>query len=340
MEAENEGTNDGTQSLVDGCGAGPIRLDMTHLHRRIPALFAPLLLLLPSCAAPAQEAVALAATSALAPIAAPASTHATPALWKVADKDTTIWLFGTIHILPPGIEWYAGPITQAFEASDTLVTEIVDANEPQAAAAIARIALSDPPSNLRDQLTPDVRRAFEDALATMGLPKAALDANDPWYAAVALSTLPLMKDGYGTMNGVEAQLLSRAKARSMPHVGLETPEMQVQLFDSLPHETQVAYLAEVLKSFPNLREEVREMIDTWKAGKADELARLMNEEESDPLLMKVLLVDRNKAWAGWLQERLKQPGTVFVAVGAGHLAGNDSVQAQLAGRQIKVKRVQ
>ncbi|MEW9856831.1 TraB/GumN family protein [Novosphingobium sp. M1R2S20] len=301
--------------------------------RRLTWLFAPFLLLLTSCAAPGQ-------TSAPPAPSTPAVQAATPALWKVADEDTTIWLFGTIHILPAGIDWYAGPVAKAFEASDTLVTEIVEASDPTVTAAVGRIALSDPPRNLREQLPPEVRKAYEQAMNEVGLPAGALDANDPWYAAVALSTLPLIKDGYGTVNGAEALLVSQAKARNMPHIGLETPEAQLKLFDTLPQETQVTYLAEVLETFPDLRTEVRRMISAWKAGEADDLARLMNEEESDPLLMKVLLVDRNKAWASWIHERLQQPGTVFVAVGAGHLAGKQSVQTQLAARQIRAVRVQ
>jgi uncharacterized protein YbaP (TraB family) len=139
------------------------------------------------------------------------------------------------------------------------------------------------------------------------------------------------------MNGAEALLVARAGGKA--HLGLETAEMQLGLFDSLPQETQIKYLREVLDSLPTVKTDVLAMIEAWKAGKADTLARLMNEDESDPALMKVLLVDRNKAWAKWIAERLKQPGTVFMAVGAGHLAGKDSVQAQLATAGIKVTRV-
>ena len=82
------------------------------------------------------------------------------------------------------------------------------------------------------------------------------------------------------------------------------------------------------------------MVDAWKRGDADSLARLMNEEEDEPELMERLLTNRNKAWADWVKARLDKPGTVFVAVGAGHLAGNGSVQEQLATRGIATTRVQ
>jgi len=306
------------------------------LRRTLPALLSPLLLVL-------TPAPALAGTGAK-PNAAPPppvqqEAKVRPALWKVSDKDTTIWLFGTIHILPAGIKWYEGPVAKAFTKADTLVTEVVESDSPDQVAKVAQIALSNPPSNLRENLPADVRKQYEDTLTKLALPLAAFDANDPWYAAVVLSTLPVIKEGYDPTNGVETLLSAKAKARGLPHLGLETTEQQLGMFDALPIATQGIYLKEVLEGFPKIETDIRAMIDAWKSGKADELARLMNEDESDPLLMKVLLVDRNKAWAQWIAKRLEQPGTVFVAVGAGHLAGRESVQAQLATAGIKAKRV-
>lgn len=305
------------------------------LRRSLLALLSPLVLLAPGAA----FAGTAAKPNAAPPPPVKMEGKAKPALWKVADEDTTIWLFGTIHILPAGIDWYSGPVAKAFESADTLVTEIVEADDPAVAAKVGQIALSSPPRNLREQLPAEVRKDYEAALTKLEMPVSAFDANDPWYAAVVLSTLPVMKEGYDPTHGVETLLTAKAKAKSLPQLGLETTEQQLGLFDTLPAETQVTYLDEVLESFPKIGTEIRAMIDAWKDGKADELAKLMNEDESDPLLMKVLLVDRNKAWAQWIARRLEQPGTVFMAVGAGHLAGGESVQAQLAAAKIKARRV-
>jgi uncharacterized protein YbaP (TraB family) len=309
------------------------------LRRSLLALLSPFVLLAPAAAFAGTNAKPNAAPPLPVKMEGKTAPGAKPALWKVADEDTTIWLFGTIHILPAGIDWYAGPVAKALESSDTLVTEIVAADDPAVAAKVGQIALSNPQRNLREQLPADVRKEYEAALTALGLPVSAFDANDPWYAAVVLSTLPVMKEGYDPNHGAETLLAAKAMAKGLPQIGLETAEGQLGLFDTLPAETQVTYLREVLKSFPEIGTEIRAMIDAWKDGKADDLAKLMNEEESDPLLMKVLLVDRNKAWAQWIAKRLEQPGTVFVAVGAGHLAGRESVQAQLAAAKIQSKRV-
>ena len=77
----------------------------------------------------------------------------------------------------------------------------------------------------------------------------------------------------------------------------------------------------------------------WLAGNADGLAKLINAQETDPLIYKRLITDRNANWAKWIDKRLEQPGTVFIAVGAGHLAGKGSVQDQLKKLRIKSARV-
>ena len=84
--------------------------------------------------------------------------YVTPALWQVKDEDTTIYLFGTVHVLKPGTEWFRGGIRQAFDASDELVLEIVEPEDPQAmAATMAHTALAHDGVKLSDRLNADMR---------------------------------------------------------------------------------------------------------------------------------------------------------------------------------------
>ena len=266
--------------------------------------------------------------------------QATPALWKIADEDTTIYLFGTIHVLPKGIEWFEGKVASAFAESDFLVTEIVEGDEATMEALVIRKAMLPADQSLRELLPESQRGAYEAALATYNIPPLVFDRFEPWYAAVALSTLPLMKEGFATENGVETQLDAKAKARNMAHQGLETPEYQLGLFDGLPMDVQKSYLSEVVEQLPGIKDDLMAMVNAWKSGNAAELAELMNIEESNPVLVKTLLVDRNKAWAAWIGSRMARPGTVFMAVGAGHLGGPGSVQDQLAIQDVTVERLQ
>ncbi len=273
-----------------------------------------------------------------APAAAPAT--ARPAMWKVADADTTIYLFGTVHALPKGIGWFDGAVANAFETSQELVTEIVETDPGQMQAAVMATGTLPEGKSLRGMLTPPQRTAYEAAMKANGLPEAAFDRLKPWYVAVFLSALPVLKDGFDPEHGVEKVLDARARALRRPHSALETAEYQLGLFDGLPEATQLRFLNEVVATLPQAKNELREMIAAWQTGDAAALARLMNEDQDEPLLMERLITNRNKAWADWIQQRLDRPGTVFMAVGAGHLAGAGSVQDQLAGKGVVTTRIQ
>ncbi|MFN3517258.1 MAG: TraB/GumN family protein [Novosphingobium sp.] len=272
--------------------------------------------------------------------AAPGQRVATPALWKVSDKDTTIYLFGTIHLLPEGIDWYNGKLASAFESTQELVTEIPDIPPGEAAALSLRMGTLPPGQSLRSGMTADQLAKYEGAMKSLGLPVSAFDRLKPWFAAVAMATLPLQKAGYSMDNGIEAQLDRRNKELGRPRLGLETLEYQLSLFDGLPEPVQRKYLFDVIDAVPTIPQEIGKMVDAWVKGDAEQLAVLLNSETDDPALYEALLTRRNENWAVWIDNRLDQPGVVFIAVGAGHLAGKDSVQELLRKQKIKAVRVQ
>lgn len=262
-----------------------------------------------------------------------------PALWKVADEDTTIYLFGTVHVLPQGVEWYNATIASALEGSDTIVTEIK--MDPAAEAQLQQLSMSmgmlPPGTTLRALLTPEQTAAYEAALAKIGAPPAAFDALKPWLAGLTLSLIPLMQQGYDPNSGVEKVLLAKAGAK--PQDALETPEFQLGIFDSMPTEGQVAFLMEAVDGMDEVKDQLDKMVAEWAKGDADQLAVIMNEGMSDPKVAEALLYSRNANWAEWIDTRLDKPGSVFVAVGAGHLAGDKSVQDYLTQKGITVTRV-
>ncbi|MFP5394922.1 MAG: TraB/GumN family protein [Alphaproteobacteria bacterium] len=265
---------------------------------------------------------------------------AQPALWKVSDDDTTIYLFGTIHLLPKGIEWYDGRVANAFEQSQELVTEIPEVPQQKTMAVTMQLGALPAGQTLRGQMTPAERAKFEAALQSLSVPPSAFDQLKPWLASVAIMSIPLMQSGYSLDNGVEAQLDQRNKALGRPRLGLETLEYQLGIFDGLPNEAQKAYLFETVDALPVLTKEIAKMVEAWSQGDAQALAELLNDEMDDPVLYKALLSDRNRNWSQWIDDRLDRPGTVFIAVGAGHLGGRDSVQEFLGKAGIKVERVQ
>ncbi|WP_191229032.1 TraB/GumN family protein [Aurantiacibacter xanthus] len=268
---------------------------------------------------------------------AAAPVPAGPALWKLADEDTTIYLFGTVHALPSDVQWYDGRVAAAFEASDELVTEIAMDDQLALTQALTGSAMLTDGQNLRDLMTPEDRKQYEQAMIDLGLPPGALDPVEPWYAAMNLSVLPLVQSGIDPAAGVD-MVLTRAGANKRKDA-LETLEEQVALFDDMPVADQLTFLDATVEAVPDAARNLRELIDRWVVGDAVGLAAKMNEGLEDPALYQRLLIDRNRNWAGWIEHRLAEPGTVFIAVGAGHLAGDGSVQEQLAKRGYKVERV-
>ncbi|TYC90787.1 TraB/GumN family protein [Novosphingobium sp. BW1] len=263
-----------------------------------------------------------------------------PALWKVADEDTTIWLFGTIHVLPEAVNWNSGAVAHALAASDTLVTEVPMDAQAKTQAIMMRLSQREDGKNLRDTLSSEHRASYEATLRKLGFPVGAFDRTDNWFAALMLSLLPLQIAGYDLAHGIDTQISEIAKARGMNHQALETPEYQLGQFENLSPETQETYLAEVIEGLPTMEADITEMVGAWKAGEAQKLADILNEQESDPAIREALLTTRNRNWTVWLEERLETPGEVFVAVGAGHLAGKDSVQEILAHEGITAERIQ
>ncbi len=285
----------------------------------------------------------LAATPAMAdghPAHAAAAAPAKgPALWKVADEDTTIYLFGTVHVLPEGVNWYDDTIAGALAGSDTIVTEIPmdKGSEAQLQQLTIAKGMLTPGTSLRSLLTTEQAASYEAALGKLGLPPAAFDAFKPWLAGLTVSLLPLMQQGYNPDSGVEKVLLS--KAGDKPQGALETAEFQLGIFDSMSQDAQVSFLMEAVTNMDQTKPMLDRMVVEWAEGDAEELAAVMNEGMSDPKVAEALLYSRNANWAGWIDTRLDTPGTVFIAVGAGHLAGAKSVQDYLAQKGITVTRV-
>ncbi|HKY82517.1 MAG TPA: TraB/GumN family protein [Sphingobium sp.] len=298
----------------------------------VTCLIAAGLLLLSGCAPehPAQARTPTAKTA-----------YVTPALWRVKDEDTTIYLFGTVHVLKPGTTWFGNGVKRAFDSSDELVLEIVEPEDPQAmATSMAGIALSRDGVKLSDRLSAEDRGKYQAAMTAHGLPWQMFEAFNPWMAGMALSVQPLGKLGYKSELGAEKTLSAAARASGKKISALETVDQQLGYFAGLPMESQVKFLTATVEGLPDMEREFGRLIAHWQEGEPDKLAAEMNESlEETPELAQVLLIGRNANWARWIKGRLASPGTLFVAVGAGHLAGKGSVQDQLKTLGVASARV-
>ena len=285
----------------------------------------------------------IAGTLAFSPLAAKTPAAAKPAMWKLSDKDTTIYLFGTIHLLPKGTEWRTAKFNQAaISASDLVVETVIDeANPASAAAEMMKLAVSPNLPPLLDRVPADKRAALTGVATKSGVPMAVLDKLETWAGAFILIGVTFKELGLDPSSGVENSLKTEFTTAKKPIGQLETNAEQFGFFDTLPEAAQRKFLESVLDDPAKGRAQFAEMLAVWTRGDVNAMGETFNRELADsPDLRENLLRKRNANWNIWLQRRLAQPGTTMVAVGAGHLAGNDSVIAMLKKSGYKVKRVQ
>ena len=282
-----------------------------------------------------------ASVEALDPVKADAAAvkDVDPALWVVKDADTTIYLFGSVHILKPGLGWFDDGVKTAFDASDQLVLEMVEPPAAEVQAMFGQLAMDQKGKALRSKMNDADRAVYEAAMGKLGIPAAAFDPFEPWAAAMTLSLLAMQKSGFDPNSGVEKQLTAAANITKKPIAGLETMEFQLGVFDTLAETEQVQFLVETAKDIDDAGATMDKMVDLWAAPDPEKLGALMNEEMTSRVLYDALLTKRNANWAKWISARMAKPGVIFIAVGAGHLAGPTSVQALLPAYGLNATRV-
>jgi uncharacterized protein len=265
---------------------------------------------------------------------------ADPALWVVKDDDTIIYLFGTIHILKPGLTWFDEAVKQAFDKSDALVVEMIEPSDEEAVKGVLAFAVDKKGKSLRGRLNTEQRKIYDAALIKLQTPAGELDSLKPWYGSVIIEMSDLKARGYDLESGVEVDLTKAAAAAKKQIVGLETFSEQMGLFDSVSEKSQIELLITAAKSVAEQSDEMDQLVDRWAKSDPEGLAKMMNDGLPEGELRTALLTKRNANWAAWISRRLTKPGTIFVAVGAGHLSGKDSVQAMLKAYKVETQRVE
>jgi uncharacterized protein YbaP (TraB family) len=188
-------------------------------------------------------------------------------------------------------------------------------------------------------LAPEDHAKFVAATEAIGIPAAQLDPMRPWLASLTLSSMALMQSGFDSSAGVENQLqqrLGEQKVRS-----LETVEEQIGFLADLDEATQIELLVSTLDEVDGFAEELRAIAEDWAQGDVSGMEDLLVEEMKVqyPAIYDVLFTRRNANWVETIEQELAGSGTDFVAVGAGHLVGEDSVVAMLEQRGWTVERI-
>jgi uncharacterized protein len=265
-----------------------------------------------------------------------------PAIWLLEDSDTKIYLFGTVHILPPGFRWRSPALERVIAAADELVVETYEAPGADDFDEAAGLLFLDKPEPILERVPDRHRETLRAAIEESGAPVEFYDSMRTWVAAMAIGVAQLL-DGYGADDpgdapGVEDVLEDQFRKAEKPISSVEDPLDVVRAMNALPPAVQVEMLVGGFEVDPALAEaEAAEGDRQWATGEVDRLGEEMRKGLPGAVY-DALLTRRNAAWTAWLAERLEKPGTVLFAVGAGHLAGTDSVQKMLAARGLAATR--
>ncbi len=282
-----------------------------------------------------------AATAARQTSASRADPH--PAIWKIADADTTIYLFGTTHALPKGFRWQSRALKQIVAQADELVLETVDspeANKKAEGAVDDTINPVVPDRPIAARVAPDKQALLKRAIARTDFPEQFYDAMPTWMASLVLAVEDMSKDGLSHDNGVEA-VLQKAFARAhRPILAVEDGSAVLRKMHGLSEAAQRKMLEDTLTDMDATTPGAANESDmAWATGDVSQLDADFTEEKLGSELYTVLVRQRNLAWTQWLTSRMTKPGTVLFAVGAGHLAGPYSLQHLLSGAGLVVVRI-
>ena len=275
----------------------------------------------------------------LVPVAATAQTIARPSLWHVQGRQGDVYLLGSVHILPPDVQWRSPPIQDAIARADVFAFEVPQDKKSQAQvqALIAAKGYLPPGQSLRPLLKKSAQADFDAVLASSGLAPSAVENTRPWLAGLQLLFAQIAKLKFAVENGVDSQLIAEAERAGKPLRYLETIEQQFALLAPDDRALEMEEFEAGLKDLKDIGGEIQPMVNAWSKGDQKTLDRLINGDlDRFPKARKALLDDRNKAWVPQIAAMLKEKQTVMVTVGAGHLTGPKGLPALLRKAGYKV----
>ena len=273
-------------------------------------------------------------------LAQPASTKAAPSLWHIQGEQGEVYLLGSIHVLPPNIQWRTPAIARGLARSDIYVFEV---SQDQSAVAelnslIQAKGFLPDGQNLRDQVKPASRPDYDAAVKASGLQSAMVEHERPWLAGLQLMFAQIAKLHYAPDSGVDSVLAADATKEQKQTRYLETIAEQFALLAPDDRALEMQEFESSLKDLRDVGGELGPMVKAWSAGDQPMLDKVINGDLDEfPDARKMLLDDRNKRWVPKIEAMLKEKHVFFITVGAGHLTGPQGVPALLRKDGYKVE---
>jgi uncharacterized protein YbaP (TraB family) len=265
---------------------------------------------------------------------------ADPAVWAITRGSNTVYLFGSVHLLPEGGFEIEGALEKAYRDAEMICLEVdIGALTPATTASVTLARAVDPEGRgLYDLLGPSAGRVRE-AAANADVDLTPFEMFEPWFVGMSVSVMALQQHGFVADSGVEQVIQRAASQDGKPSCGLETLDEQLELLDGLPADEQVDMLLQSLEESAEVDTQVKRLFEAWQDGDDGSFVRQLKEEFADyPELAERLIYARNERWADQVEALLKKPDDVLLVVGALHLAGRQGLPAKLEQRGFRVER--
>jgi uncharacterized protein YbaP (TraB family) len=266
-----------------------------------------------------------------------------PALFVARDADSTLYLYGTVHVRRPGEPWGGANAQAALAEADEVWTELEISPEADAEAQVLVMRLGMAPADdpLSGHLTPEENERLAGLAQRYNLPVSYFDRMRPWLAAITLTILPLTQSGYAADEGVDRAIDAAADAQGKQRRAFEGMEEQLNFLAGMSPELQHQMLVETIAEAEEGAAQLDTLSDAWRRGDLEALEHYVIDDtrREYPEMYETLFVQRNAAWMDTLMAELEGSGVDFVAVGAGHLLGEHGLVAQLRARGVRVERV-
>jgi len=268
-----------------------------------------------------------------------------PALWALSDDDNTVYLFGTFHLLPKDTNWQTGAVKKALADTTITVTEAdtsSDKAKQQLQMLVAQYGLNPPGTSLSQILGDERASTFNTLAQSVGLDPNMLQPLRPWLALLSVTQAAYAGYGFNPELGVEAVILEQASADGDTIETLETLERQIKALSGLEDNGLMEFVDVSLEQFEDLEAQINEGVEAWMSGDVEHLdeSLIATTRVESPRAFELIFASRNREWIGTIMDYLDGDTDTFIAVGTGHLVGEDSVIDLLAKKGIEAKRVQ
>jgi uncharacterized protein YbaP (TraB family) len=262
-------------------------------------------------------------------------------LWQVKGSHNSVYLLGSIHVLPATAYPLHPALQQAFNNSQRVVFE-VDLNTVSQQAVLREfeeVGVYPPGDNLEHHVSPATIRLVKQVLARLGISYKKAIRFKPALLGELITSRYTELSGFREDLGVDRYFFSQAKNTRKPVLGLETVRDQARVLSS-DDTSGEARLVEAIVSLPAAKAILDELVIAWKAGRINTLDRLLNQDEwNDPKSFESMFLQRNQKWLPQIERFLESDGNYLVIVGSGHLVGDHGLVRALQGRGYKVKQL-